>query len=133
MRAFKEAGLAYPSTKSWHYYNANSALKKPRVKAYIKYLLEKKVSELGVTVEWVVSKFRSVYDEAMATKDFGNANKALENLAKYLGMFIERKEEHVYNYRNEAELDRELARLLAVAEQVETNGTPASAESKATH
>ncbi|NDC39500.1 MAG: hypothetical protein EBZ48_15920, partial [Proteobacteria bacterium] len=49
-------------------------------------------ARMKINVEDVVKWFNDIATEAMTAGDFTNANRAMENLAKYLGMFIERKE-----------------------------------------
>lgn len=49
--------------------------------------LEEK-AKMGLMVEDVVMYFQKIADTALEREDYTNANRAMENLAKYLGMFV---------------------------------------------
>ena len=55
----------------------------------------------------------------MQTGDFTNANRAMENLAKYLQMFTERKEVTHRVVHSKEELDTRIAELSRVLKEVE--------------
>lgn len=67
-------------------------LKKPEIAAEI----AKRQSEIGkeneITVEWLLGEMKSTYIEARREGEFSAANKSLEMLGKYKGMFSDRLE-----------------------------------------
>ncbi len=70
--------------------------------------LEEK-ARMKINVEDVVAWFHKIATAAMDAEDFTNANRAMESLAKYLGMFVERKEITHKTVHNKAELDAQIA------------------------
>ena len=56
---------------------------------------------------------------AMGSGDYTNANRAMENLAKYLQMFTERKEVTHRVIHSKEELDTRIAELSRVLKEVE--------------
>jgi hypothetical protein len=98
---------------------ANGLLKLPGMDELIKaYEFEEK-ARMKLTVEDVVVWFQSIAKAAMETQDFTNANRAMENLAKYLGMFIEKREITHRVIQNKDELDARIAELTAVLREAE--------------
>ncbi len=80
--------------------------------------LEEK-ARMKLTVEDVVKWFNDIATAAMSTGDFTNANRAMENLAKYLGMFIEKKEIVHRTVHSKEELDARIQELTSVLREVE--------------
>ena len=76
-------------------------------------------ARMKINVEDVVAWFNRIATAAMDTGDFTNANRAMENLAKYLGMFVEKKEiTHKTIYSRE-DLDTRIAELTAILKEAE--------------
>ena len=71
-------------------------------------------SYMTISVPEVVAYFQKIADQAAEVGDFTNANRAMENLAKYLGMFIEKKEITHKVVSSKAELDARIAELTQV-------------------
>lgn len=76
-------------------------------------------ARMKINVEDVVKWFNDIATAAMNTGDFTNANRAMENLAKYLGMFIEKKEITHRTVHSKAELDARIEELTAVLRDAE--------------
>ena len=74
---------------------------------------------MKLCVEDVVKWFQDIASAAMETQDFTNANRAMENLAKYLGMFVEKKEITHKVVQSREELDARIAELTAVLREAE--------------
>lgn len=70
--------------------------------------LEEK-ARMKINVEDVVTWFNNIATAAMEAGDYANANRAMENLAKYLGMFVERKEITHKTIHSREELDARIA------------------------
>ena len=71
---------------------------------------------MKINVEDVVAWFHKIATAAMEDGDYTNANRSMESLAKYLGMFVERKEITHKTIHSKEELDVRIAeyqRILA--------------------
>ncbi len=47
------------------------------------------------SVEKVLEKITAVYDNAMEGRDFTNANRSMEAVARHLGMFVDKSEQKI--------------------------------------
>lgn len=74
---------------------------------------------MKINVEDVVKWFNDIATAAMSTGDFTNANRAMENLAKYLQMFVERKEVTHRVVNSKEELDTRISELTAILKEAE--------------
>ena len=74
---------------------------------------------MKIRVEDVVKWFNDIAMAAMDTGDFTNANRAMENLAKYLGMFVEKKEILHKTVHSREELDARIGELTAILKEAE--------------
>lgn len=93
---------------------AKELLQTPKVAAFVNYIRDKTMEKLVVKVEDIIEKFMTTYNQAMDAGDFTNANRALENLGKHLGMFVERSLVEQKISMSADELDREIAKYQAV-------------------
>ena len=76
-------------------------------------------ARMKISVDDVVVWFNKIASAAMETGDFTNANRAMENLARYLQMFVERKEITHKVVHNKDELDARIAELTMVLKEAE--------------
>lgn len=76
-------------------------------------------ARMKINVEDVVKWFNDIATQAMASGDFTNANRAMENLAKYLGMFVEKKEITHRTIHSKEELDTRISELTAILREAE--------------
>ena len=98
---------------------ANINLRKPHMDELITAFELEEKARMKINVEDVVQWFNRIATSAMETGDFTNANRAMENLAKYLGMFVEKKEiTHKTIYSRE-DLDTRIAELTAILKEAE--------------
>ena len=74
---------------------------------------------MKINVEDVVKWFNDIATAAMQTGDFTNANRAMENLAKYLGMFVDKKEIIHKTIHSKEELDTRIGELTAILREAE--------------
>jgi len=93
---------------------AKELLQTPKVAAFVNYIRDKTMEKLVVKVEDIIEKFMTTYNQAMDSGDFTNANRALENLGKHLGMFVERSLVEQKITMSADELDREIARYQTI-------------------
>jgi hypothetical protein len=80
--------------------------------------LEEK-AKMKLNVEDVVKWFNDIAMAAMESGDYTNANRAMENLARYLGMFIERKEVTHKTIYSREELDTRISELTSILKEAE--------------
>lgn len=116
--AMKAAGYNFADDEIARY-TAGTFLKQPGFEDLVRaYEFEEK-ARMKLCVEDVVKWFQDIASAAMETQDFTNANRAMENLAKYLGMFIEKKEVTHRVVQSKEELDARIAELTAVLREAE--------------
>jgi tRNA A-37 threonylcarbamoyl transferase component Bud32 len=91
---------------------------KPAVQLRIKELMEADAQRLALTPENIADRFMKIYDRALETEDLSAANTALENVGKYLGMFIDKKMVLTKNIsetpKNVEELDDKIGQLMHI-------------------
>lgn len=71
-------------------------------------------ARMKISVQDVVEWFQRIATAAMESGDYANANRSMENLAKYLQMFVERKEITHRTIHSKEELDTRISELTAV-------------------
>lgn len=71
---------------------SNSILNDPRVRDAINKELEKRAENEKLSVQLVIKAFLRIAKEAESEGSYSNALRAWENIARYLGMFVERSE-----------------------------------------
>lgn len=99
-------------------YNAGGdLLKMPKIESRIKAYEDAMRSKVMVCVDDVVQYFKNIADKATEVQDFTNANRAMENLAKWLGMFVERKEVKFQNVTTVDEAKKQIEDLLFFADE----------------
>lgn len=76
-------------------------------------------ARMKINVEDVVKWFNDIATAAMGTGDFTNANRSMENLAKYLGMFVDKKEIVHRTVHSKEELDARIGELTAILREAE--------------
>jgi hypothetical protein len=74
---------------------------------------------MKISVQEVVEWFQRIAAAAMETGDYANANRAMENLAKYLQMFVERKEITHRTVHSREELDTRIKELTSVLQEAD--------------
>jgi phage terminase small subunit len=96
------AGLVPPDKLSGAKDVAHKICRRPEVKKRVRVILAERVSEIGISEEWVIVQLATVVERAMASVekrdrdgnplgvyefDGRNANRALELIGNHLGMF----------------------------------------------
>lgn len=118
--AAKKAGLPYVKVESM----ANVW---PGFWEVCKLLEGLRMKKVAVTVDEVVEWFKEIAKAAFDSGDYANANRAMENLGKYLQMFTERKEITFHNIVSKADLDAQIQEymdILREAKDEPTNDQP---------
>jgi phage terminase small subunit len=116
-RALLQAGYTYKLNDAVGQTAANRAWRvknRPAVKKAINERKQELAAAHGMTSDQVIKNFMEVYQTAVECSDFANANRAMENIGKFLGMFVERKEinSKVQNIVEEEEdIDKKISKL----------------------
>jgi phage terminase small subunit len=100
---------------------AKELLDTPKVNAFVEYIREKAMEKLVINIDDIVEKFLTTYNQAMASEDFTNANRALENLGKHLGMFVEKAMIEQKITMSTDQLDAEIAKYQGIIDAAINN------------
>lgn len=94
MKAFEAAGFTPNEGPEEHKRRGLKLLTKASIGARIKELQDAVAAKEGITIQAVVENFIKIFEKAMSAPkaDFTNANRAMENLSRYLGMEVHRSE-----------------------------------------
>lgn len=65
----------------------------PNISQRIQELQQVSAENTGVTVEWLIERFRAIAQKAEADEDYANAARSLENLAKNCGFYAKDNEQ----------------------------------------
>lgn len=98
---------------------ANHNLKMPYMDQLITAFEFEEKARMKICVEDVVAWFNRIAEQSIETGDFTNANRAMENLAKYLQMFVEKKEVTHRVIHSREELDARIVELTKVLKDAE--------------
>ena len=96
MHAYKSAGYALGKDENETRRRANRIFyTNPKIKKRIGNLKEETLRRMSWSVEKVLEKITAVYDNAMEGRDFTNANRSMEAVARHLGMFVDKSEQKI--------------------------------------
>lgn len=118
IRSMKEAGYEYGDDEQARLY-AHRLLKRPGFDDLIRAFELEEKARMKLTVEDVVAWFQRIATAAMESGDYTNANRSLESLAKYLGMFVEKREITHKVIHSKQELDTRIAELTQILRDAE--------------
>ncbi len=93
---------------------AKELLSVPTINAFVEHIREKAMEKLVINIDDIVDKFLTTYNQAMASEDFTNANRALENLGKHLCMFVEKAMIEQKITMSAEQLDAEIAKYQGI-------------------
>jgi hypothetical protein len=93
--AYKEAGYAPGKNHSDTRRRASTLLKKPKIEQRINDLREVAIDRMAWSADHVLQRLDEVYQHAVQNGDYTNANRSIENVAKHLGMFVDRTEQKI--------------------------------------
>lgn len=117
-KALEAAGYEYKEAPIARARARELLTREPIQKLVAAFEIEEK-ARMKINVEDVVKWFNDIAMAAMDSGDFTNANRAMENLAKYLGMFVEKKEILHKTVQSKEELDTRIAELTAILREAE--------------
>ena len=93
--AYKAAGYAPGKSHSDTRRRASTLLKKPKIEQRINDLREVAIDRMAWSADHVLQRLDEVYQHALQNGDYTNANRSVENVAKHLGMFVDRSEQKI--------------------------------------
>lgn len=88
---FKKAA----AVAGYRFVHKNYLLEDPDIKTRIRQYQEEVMERMTWGVKEVLERLNEVYTLSKENGDFTNANRAIENVAKHLGMFVERTEQKI--------------------------------------
>lgn len=93
--AYKAEGYAPGKNHSDTRRRASTLLKKPKIEQRINDLREVAIDRMAWSADHVLQRLDEVYQHALQNGDYTNANRSVENVAKHLGMFVDRSEQKI--------------------------------------
>ena len=95
LTAYKAAGYAPGKNHSDTRRRASTLLKQPKIEQRINELREVALDRMAWSADHVLQRLDDVYQHALSNGDYTNANRSIENVAKHLGMFVDRSEQKI--------------------------------------
>ena len=95
LTAYKSAGYAPGKNHSDTRRRACTLLKRPKIEQRINDLREVALDRMAWSADHVLQRLDEVYQHSLSNGDYTNANRSVENVAKHLGMFIDRSEQRI--------------------------------------
>jgi len=68
---------------------------RPHISRRILELIDEAKEKMAWDAEKVLDRFDEIYKNSLAEQDFTNATRSMENIAKHLGMYVERTEQRI--------------------------------------
>lgn len=120
MKAVKAAGYTYTDERNIQR-KAKELLRHPHAEELIAAFELEEKAKMGLLVEDVANWWERIANKAMELSDLTNANRAMESYAKYLQMFVEKREITHRVISSKSELDARIAELQAVISEERDN------------
>lgn len=120
MKAVKAAGYTYTDERNIQR-KAKELLRHPHAEELIAAFELEEKAKMGLLVEDVANWWERIANKAMELGDLTNANRAMESYAKYLQMFVEKREITHRVIHSKSELDARIAELQAVISEERDN------------
>lgn len=120
MKAVKAAGYTYTDERNIQR-KAKELLRHPHAEELIAAFELEEKAKMGLLVEDVANWWERIANKAMELGDLTNANRAMESYAKYLQMFVEKREITHRVISSKSELDARIAELQAVISEERDN------------
>jgi len=96
----------------------------PKIKARIIELIDEAKEKMTWDAEKVLNRFDEIYQKALDEQDFTNATRSMENIAKHLGMYVERSEQRIGSLdgMKTEDIDKDISKLANVVGLKVVNG-----------
>jgi len=120
LTAYKAAGYAPGKNHADTRRRASTLLKRPKIEQRINDLREVALDRMAWSADHVLQRLDEVYQHALSNGDYTNANRSVENVAKHLGMFVDRSEQRIKmgalgDSDGKADVQKDIQRLAEIA------------------
>jgi phage terminase small subunit len=104
--------------------HARMWVRQPKIQERINELMEEAKEKMRWNADTVLDRFDEIYKSSMAEQDHTNASRSMEQIAKHLGMFIDRSESRVGNLDSmkSEDIDTDISKLADVVGLKVVNG-----------
>jgi phage terminase small subunit len=104
--------------------HARMWVRQPKIQERINELMEEAKEKMRWSADKVLDRFDEIYKSSMAEQDHTNASRSMEQIAKHLGMFIDRSESRVGNLdgMKTEDIDTDISKLADVVGLKVVNG-----------
>ena len=104
--------------------HARMWVRQPKIQERINELMEEAKEKMRWNADTVLDRFDEIYKSSMAEQDHTNASRSMEQIAKHLGMFIDRSESRVGNLdgMKSEDIDTDISKLADVVGLKVVNG-----------
>lgn len=104
--------------------HARMWVRQPKIQERINELMEEAKEKMRWSADKVLDRFDEIYKSSMAEQDHTNASRSMEQIAKHLGMFIDRSESRVGNLDSmkTEDIDTDISKLANVVGLKVVNG-----------
>jgi len=104
--------------------HARMWVRQPKIQERINELMEEAKEKMRWSADKVLDRFDEIYKSSMAEQDHTNASRSMEQIAKHLGMFIDRSESRVGNLDSmkTEDIDTDISKLADVVGLKVVNG-----------
>ena len=104
--------------------HAREKIRHPLIEERIKELMDEAKEKMRWDADTVLDRFNEIYKSSMAEQDHTNASRSMEQIAKHLGMFVDRSESRVGSLdgMKSEDLDTDISKLADVVGLKVVNG-----------
>lgn len=104
--------------------HARDWVRQPKIQERINELMEEAKVKMRWDADTVLDRFNEIYKSSMAEQDHTNASRSMEQIAKHLGMFIDRTEQRIGSLdgMKSSDIDTDISKLADVVGLRVVNG-----------
>ena len=104
--------------------HAREWVRQPKIQERINELMEEAKVKMRWDADMVLDRFNEIYKSSMAEQDHTNASRSMEQIAKHLGMFVDRTEQRIGSLDSlkSEDIDTDISKLAGVVGLKVVNG-----------
>jgi phage terminase small subunit len=104
--------------------HAREWVRQPKIQERINELMEEAKVKMRWDADTVLDRFNEIYKSSMAEQDHTNASRSMEQIAKHLGMFVDRTEQRIGSLDSlkSEDIDTDISKLAGVVGLKVVNG-----------
>jgi phage terminase small subunit len=104
--------------------HAREWVRQPKIQERINELMEEAKVKMRWDADMVLDRFNEIYKSSMAEQDHTNASRSMEQIAKHLGMFVDRTEQRIgsLDSMKSEDIDTDISKLAGVVGLKVVNG-----------